>query len=179
MLSDYMDTIEEKADTIEKAVADGDLETYTIEVHSLKSVSKSIGALELSELARELEANGRNSEWGPIIARTPAMLAMYRGLYQVIRPYRTRSEAEDGGQEPVDEQAVRELLGQLIESADTFDSILGEETVAALSKYDFADSWSEEMREVAEAVNRFDYAACRELAQQWLEKLDAKNAEEV
>ncbi len=179
VLSDYMDTIEEKADIIEKAVADGDLETYTIEVHSLKSVSKSIGALELSELARELEANGKNSEWGPIIARTPAMLAMYRGLYSVIQPYHTKSEAAESGKEPVDEQAVRELLGQLIESADTFDSILGEETIAALSKYDFADSWSEEMREAADAVNRFDYAACRELAQRWLEKLDAKKAEEV
>ncbi len=177
VLSDYMDTIEEKADIIEKAVADGDLETYTIEVHSLKSISKSIGALELSELAKDLEENGKNSEWGPIIARTPAMLDMYRGLYQVILPYHTKSGTAEEDRKPIDEQAVKELLRQLVESADTFDSIRGEEVTVELSRYDFSDRWSEEMKEVSDAVNRFDYAAYRELACKWLEKLEEQNTE--
>lgn len=177
VLSDYMDTIEEKADIIEKAVKDGDLETYTIEVHSLKSISKSIGALELSELAKDLESNGKNKEWGPIIARTPALINMYRNLYQVILPYHTRAGEEEKEKEPIDERRVKELLGQLIESVETFDSIRGEEVIAELSKYDFSDSWGEYMKGVSDAMNRFDYAGCKEQASRWLDRLEEKMRE--
>ena len=61
VLSDYRDSIHEKADVIERAATDKDLEMYTIEVHSLKSTSKSIGALELSKLAAELEEDGKDN----------------------------------------------------------------------------------------------------------------------
>ncbi len=172
VLSDYMDTIEEKANIIEKAVADGDLETYTIEVHSLKSISKSIGALELSDLAKDLESNGKNSEWGPIIARTPTLLNMYRNLYQVILPYHTKPEAEEADRRPFDAGEVKALLEQLIESADTFDSIRGEEIVAQLSRYDFSGGWEEQMKGVTDAVNRLDYAGYKERASQWLGRLE-------
>ena len=172
VLSDYMDTIEEKANIIEKAVADGDLETYTIEVHSLKSISKSIGALELSDLAKDLESNGKNSEWGPIIARTPTLLNMYRNLYQVILPYHTKPEAEEADRRSFDAGEVKALLEQLIESADTFDSIRGEEIVAQLSRYDFSGGWEEQMKGVTDAVNRLDYAGYKERASQWLGRLE-------
>ena len=177
ILSDYMDTIEEKADVIEKAVEDGDLETYTIEVHSLKSISKSIGAMELSDLAKDLESNGKNREWGPIIARTPALLTMYRGLYQVIAPYHTVKEQESEEKKPVDSEELTELLNQLSESLDAFDSIRGEEIIAELSKYDLAGSWSEYMKETADAMNEFDYDTCKEKVSQWRSELGEKSQE--
>lgn len=172
VLSDYMDTIEEKANIIEKAVEEEDLETYTIEVHSLKSISKSIGALELSDLAKDLEANGKNSEWGPIIARTPTLLAMYRDLYQVIAPYHTSAGQEPVEKKPVNNSELMELLDQLLESADTYDSIRGEEIVAELSKYDFTGNWSEYMKAAADAVNHLDYDLCKEKVSQWRNELE-------
>ena len=177
VLSDYMDTIEEKADIIEKAVEEGDLETYTIEVHSLKSISKSIGALELSELAKDLEANGKNSEWGPIIARTPVLINMYRNLYQVILPYHTKAGQEEQTKEPVNEKELAELLGQFLESIDTYDSIRGEEILAELSKYEFEDGWNDYMSEVSDAMNHFDYDACKEKASRWYDELAQKMQE--
>ena len=177
VLSDYMDTIEEKADIIEKAVEEGDLETYTIEVHSLKSISKSIGALELSELAKDLEANGKNSEWGPIIARTPALINMYRNLYDVILPYHTKAEQEEEPKKPVDHEKLMELLEQLLDSVNTYDSIRGEEIVEELSKYDFEDDWDHYMTEVADAMNHFDYDGCGEKVSIWLSELVGKTQE--
>ena len=177
VLSDYMDTIEEKADIIEKAVEAEDLETYTIEVHSLKSISKSIGALELSELAKELEANGKNSEWGPIIARTPALLKMYRDLYQVILPYHTAAEQETAPKRPVDDNELAELLDQLIDSIEMYDSIRGEEIIGELSKFDYADNWSDYMNETADAMNRLDYDVCKEKASLWRSELGEKMQE--
>ena len=177
VLSDYMDTIEEKANVIEKAVEEGDLETYTIEVHSLKSTSKSIGAMELSELAKDLESNGKNSEWGPIIARTPALLTMYRNLYQVILPYHTKIEQETEQKQPIRNDELMGLLDQFLDSIDTYDSIRGEEIIAELSKFDFTDSWGDYMKEVADAMNRFDYDACKEKAGKWRSELEEKMQE--
>ncbi len=171
VLSDYMDSIAERADAIERAVDAGDLENYTIEVHALKSISKSIGAEALSELAKDLEMNGKNEEWGPIIARTPMLLEMYCGLYQVIAPYHTGAGQEEQAKEPVDSEKLLTLLEQMVESMETYDSIRAEELTEELSRYDLEESWGEQMRTVAGAVNRLDYDLCRETAQQWLAAL--------
>lgn len=177
VLSDYMDTIEEKANIIEKAVEAGELETYTIEVHSLKSISKSIGAMELSELAKDLELNGKNSEWGPIIARTPTLLDMYRNLYDVILPYHTKAGQEPGEKGAIDDETLKGILEQLLESVITYDSIRGEEIIEELSKYDLAQEWADYMKEVSEAMNRIDYDVCNETVSRWLEQLAAKMQE--
>ena len=177
VLSDYMDTIEEKASVIEKAVEEEDLETYTIEVHSLKSTSKSIGAMELSELAKDLESSGKNKEWGAIIARTPMLLTMYRDLYQVILPYHTAAGQESAQKQPVNNDELMGLLDQFLDSIDTYDSIRGEEIVAELSRFDFTDSWDEYMKETADAMGRFDYDLCKEKASRWRSELVEKMQE--
>ena len=177
VLSDYMDTIEEKANTIEKAVETGDLETYTIEVHALKSSSKSIGAMELSELAKELELNGKSSEWGPIIARTPTLINMYRNLYDVILPYHTKTGQESEEKGSIDDEALKGLLEQLLESVIIYDSIRGEEIIEELSKYDLSQEWIGYMKEVSEAMNRFDYDVCNEAVSRWRDELTKKMQE--
>lgn len=179
VLSDYMDTIEEKADIIEKAVDAGDLETYMIEVHSLKSTSKSIGALELSELAKDLETNGRNKEWGPIIARTPALLSMYRGLYHIIMPYHTVKEEEAGTKKPVDDEELIQLLEQLLDSVSMYDSIRAEEIISQLTEYDFTDSWEGNMQAVSESMDRFDYDVCKNEVILWHRNLKEKMQKEA
>ena len=50
--------IEKNADELEKLLQEGDYENYTIKVHALKSSARLIGAEELSETARKLEAYG-------------------------------------------------------------------------------------------------------------------------
>ena len=179
VLSDYMDAIEEKADIIEKAVKGGDLETYTIEVHSLKSTSKSIGALELSELAEDLETNGKNKEWGPIIARTPALLSMYRGLYHIIMPYHTVKEEEFKEKKPVNDKELIQLLGQLLDSVSMYDSISAEEIISQLAGYDVADRWEEHMQTVTESMERFDYDVCKDEITLWRGELKEKMREKA
>lgn len=174
VLTDYMDTIEEKAQTIEQAVEKRDIDTYTIEVHSLKSTSKSIGAMGLSQLAKNLEENGKNGEWEPIIARTPALLSMYRGLYHIIMPYRTEREQETQDKKPISSGELTKLLNQLFDSVNMYDSIRAEEIIKELSSYDLAGNAEEYMVEVSEAVNRFDYDGCKEKVTQWKGKLQEK-----
>ena len=86
ILADYMECAKEQTEAIERAAAEEDHEAYTIEVHSLKSTSRTIGALELSNMARKLEQSSRNQEWETVRAGTPALLAAYRQICLAIKP---------------------------------------------------------------------------------------------
>ena len=57
-LTQFHDDIQNGADEIERLWKEGDIETYTIRVHGLKSASRVIGATALSEQARRLEELG-------------------------------------------------------------------------------------------------------------------------
>ncbi|MCD7725349.1 MAG: ATP-binding protein [Clostridiales bacterium] len=171
VLSDYRDSIHEKADVIERAVADQDLEMYTIEVHSLKSTSRSIGALRLSELAQELEESGKAGKWEVIVAKTPALLSVYRGLYDAVAPYCREEEVPDAQKKPFLQQEVFILLGQLLDCMNEYDSIRGEETVKMLSEYAFPASGDRYMEQISKAIGRFDYDVCKEVVLKWRQEL--------
>ncbi|MBQ9376186.1 MAG: response regulator [Schwartzia sp.] len=73
-------SIESRANEIERLYREEDYENYTIKVHTLKSVAKAVGAMEISELAAELEAAGKAGDIATIGAGTDALLSIYRGL---------------------------------------------------------------------------------------------------
>lgn len=171
VLSDYRNSIHEKADVIERAAADQDLELYTIEVHSLKSTSKSVGAMELSELARQLEESGRNGDWESIRNRTASLLEAYRELYDIMAPYCRAKEPDAAGTKTPDRKELSVLLGQLADSMDEYDSIRGEELVKRLSEYAYEAPWDSYMEQISKAVGRFDYDICKETALKWKQEL--------
>lgn len=170
VLSDYMDNIEERAKTIEQAVSESNIETYVIETHSLKSTSKSIGALALSQLAEELEACGKSGEWETIVAKTPTLLSMYRDLYDAIAPYRIAKE-ENGEKKVFCKDEILSLLGRLHESMDAYDSAQGEELLKELSKYGYEQKWLDYRDKISKAIGRFDYDICKETIREWKEAL--------
>ena len=79
-LSIFADSVSQKAEKIEKALGAEDIETYTTIVHSLKSSARTVGAVELSELARKLEMAGKDRDISCIRQETPRLLSMYREL---------------------------------------------------------------------------------------------------
>lgn len=170
ILSDFMDSIADKAGMIKRAADERDAETYTIEVHSLKSLSKSIGALELSELARELESRGKQKEWKSILEKTPVLLSLYRKLGEAIAPYHAVRESRQE-KSPFCADEIMILLGRLYDYMEEYDSIQGEEVVRKLSEYEYSAQWSEYMDRLAKAMGSFDYDLCKEEILRWREAL--------
>lgn len=79
-LSVFAGSIQPKSEKIEKALSSGDIVTYTNLVHSLKSSSRTVGATEVSECARALEAAGKNNDTGILEEGTKQLLSMYKEL---------------------------------------------------------------------------------------------------
>ncbi len=79
-LRTYADSVEEKAGQLEACLKEGRADDYTLLMHSLKSMSKSIGALDLHEKAKRLEQAGKEGHIEDLKADTEDFIKEYRKL---------------------------------------------------------------------------------------------------
>ncbi|MBP5200348.1 MAG: response regulator [Schwartzia sp.] len=77
-LAVFASSIRGKSDEIERLWKEEDYETYTLKVHSLKSMARLIGANLLSSLAADLEYAGKHGDVEMIKEKTPTLLSKYR-----------------------------------------------------------------------------------------------------
>ncbi len=94
----FYESIEERSEAIEGYVAQGDWQNYRIAVHSLKSSARLIGALSLSDGAKDLEAAAKGLRVEQIVSRTPALLDLYRSYRWKLGPLFSKEESESDGQ---------------------------------------------------------------------------------
>ena len=79
-LETYAESVDEKAEQILRCLEDKNYEEFALLTHSLKSMSKSIGALRLSEQAAELEKLCKERALDQVLTGTLAFLKEYRDL---------------------------------------------------------------------------------------------------
>lgn len=88
----FYNGIKSKSADIEKFASEKDFNNFTIAVHALKSSAKVIGALELSEKAKELESLGKAVQEkssvmteGEILLKTDSLLVLYRSYLEILK----------------------------------------------------------------------------------------------
>lgn len=85
---EFWKSIDKEADRIEQYACDvedsNNLENYQIKVHALKSTAAMIGAMELSEKAKELEQAARNRDFARIRENNEDLLKEYREYKQIL-----------------------------------------------------------------------------------------------
>ena len=79
-LQTYAESVEDKASQLEESLKEDRMDDYVLLIHSLKSMSKSIGAIDLSEKAKELEQAGREGNRDMLISDTETFVSEYRAL---------------------------------------------------------------------------------------------------
>ncbi len=84
MLNEYASSYEEKSGKINECFSKENWKEYGVYVHALKSTSKMIGAMELSELALRLEEAAKNSEAGIIKEKHELMMKRYEAVTRAI-----------------------------------------------------------------------------------------------
>lgn len=84
-LSVFADSISSKSKKIESALMSEDIEIYTTLVHSLKSSARTIGATDISDLAKKLEAAGKDKNLDFIKENTKDLISLYRSLEEPLR----------------------------------------------------------------------------------------------
>lgn len=172
ILADYYAVIEKKANSIETYVRENNLEAYTIEVHALKSASKLIGALELSQMAARLESCGHAKDWEPIRQETDELLRSYRALIPLLAVY---GKIDDNTEEEIyTGEALIEKLAALYDAVDDFDIDLAQEIAEDLKHAKLEEQQAMLRNKLCEAVDNVAYDEAAEIAEEW--KLYLENA---
>ncbi|MBD5103373.1 MAG: response regulator [Ruminococcaceae bacterium] len=166
VLKEYYCSIEKKHQSIAAHRDEEQWRDYTVEVHSLKSTSKQIGADHLSALAAELERAGNEGNTEYILLHTDEMLDEYLKLKEILRPYFPECE-EDSGDKPPQTADIFELLEKMHEALDNFDTLQIDEVVEQMSRYTFADRQGELFERLKQAAEESDIEVCDEIVTQW------------
>jgi HPt (histidine-containing phosphotransfer) domain-containing protein len=153
---DFCGQIPAKAALIEKYAAEGDIESYTIEVHGLKSSARMIGAKELGEQAAYLEACGHKKELEEIARKTPALMERYRSYLQKLRPAVDDGGVRGGGAF-VSAPILLDELSRLREALKEYDIDAADKWASAAERYEVPQKVRPLLDKVLDAVRAVDY----------------------
>ena len=99
VLAEFLDSAEEKKHNLRQYYSAGDWENYSILVHSLKSVSRTIGAQTLSETAASLEKAGREGDTDTLSRLHEPMMRQYASLTDALEVWlRSGKQVPDTGE---------------------------------------------------------------------------------
>lgn len=134
--------IDSKANKIEQCLKEGLISDYVIEVHALKSSALLIGAVPLSEAAKELEDYGKQGKTEVLEEKTPDVLTMYRDLKNILRPYAEKEE--DAKKEFSDGEWIT-ALQQIHQCIEQFDLDGVDQIMEQLEEYQVPECIRESM----------------------------------
>ncbi len=87
VLAEFLNSAEEKRQNLRQYYSAGDWRNYSVLVHSLKSISRTIGAQELSEAAAALEKAARENDTGTLFRMHEPMMRQYGRLTDTLEAW--------------------------------------------------------------------------------------------
>lgn len=167
VLKDYYRVIEKKTRQIKEAEQNEDWSTYTIEVHALKSASRQVGAMSLSEKAAALEEAGNKKDGARIHRDTDDMLEEYMNYIQVLEPFCKEEEKKVESLGAIPRERLEELFADLRAAIEDLDMDRMEEAGNAMKKYSFSGEQGKLFEQMLEAIENIDVDACEEIMVEW------------
>lgn len=167
VLREYYGAIDKKSGLVEEYVKTERWRDYTIEVHSLKSTSKQIGASHVSELAAALEKAGNDGNIEFIKNNTEEMLSEYRDLKKLLQPYFSDDNAKE--RRYAEQSEIIEMLDEMQEAIDNFDTLQIDEVIDKMSGFDYSDEQQACFESLKQAAEISDIDSCAEAAARWRE----------
>ena len=139
ILEMYVRKGEEKRAQINSLAEKEDWKNYIIEVHALKSTSLSIGAVELSELAKKLELAGKAGDYDTIVKENDALCELYKQVISEGAKLVNERKALEGPQDENSadstvENITAEKLGEYISAIDEFCSDFDDDGIITKAK---------------------------------------------
>lgn len=146
---------------IEAALAESDIENYTILVHAIKSNAKMIGATDLGTRFEELEMAGKANDKAAIDAKTAPALQAYAELVANLQPLGEMEQIRAADE--IDADEARKVADALLAALDDFDDELSAKLVAKLAGYPFRITQRSRLREAADFIGDFMYDEAAEI----------------
>lgn len=167
ILKEFYMAIDRRANIIKNSFNEKNYEIFTIEVHSLKSTSKQIGADSLSAFAAQMEKAGHEGNISYIASNIDALLFDYHNLQEKLRQV-FEHEIEKDMSVDADKSNTISCIDELLTALEEIDSLAIEEALSKFNKYIFVDDNEREfLEQIRKASDDFDIDICAELARKW------------
>ncbi|MDR1030996.1 MAG: response regulator [Treponema sp.] len=153
----------EKIDQLNACIAAGDMDLYTIYVHSIKGTAATIGAQALSEQAKALEAAGRAGDTayieqhhGPFLQYLAKLI---EGINHALQVYGPQPESIEGGAgvELMDRAVLVQELEALKAALDRFDVGKVDESIGRLQQENWGEPVNSSLAAIARHILLSDY----------------------
>lgn len=172
ILALYVKKGAEKREQIDSLFNSKDWKNYIIEVHALKSTSMSIGAIRLSELAKELESAGKAENYGVIERKNGELLKLYGELIDIASEYlggfesETQTQEESAELSDIPSDTLDDYIRRAKEACAGFDGDTMAEIAREVSAFSYnGEPLKDYFGKAAELAEDFEYeAAAAEIA---------------
>ena len=134
----------------------GDLGLYATYVHALKSASASIGAVEVADLAKQLEMAAKRGDADFLQQHTEAFLRDFTKILENIG-YIITAQHSGSPAESLSDTELQTALHELKEALDTLDGVAADALLGRLRKHKSDETTAEAIRQIADHVLLCDY----------------------
>jgi len=156
VLDNFYTTIPRKVDLIRKYGEEERLKEYTLEVHTLKSSARMIGAMKLSELAQYLEDCGNAGKLEEIHNNFESLLEMLMSFRRILKPYIFVDEKQESQKEEVNILEIVDKLVLLKSSMEILDLDKADELIKKLDSVKIPEQMKESYGILKEFVANVD-----------------------
>ena len=169
MLRDFADI--ERADHIRDYYDMKDTENYRINVHSLKSTARTVGADTISEEAQKLEEAARDGNAGYIVSCNETLISDYRKLAGRINEILEGKRNEKKQHIIIERDEMIQLLEKARDCAQIMDMDGTDEAVGRLAEVELDASLEEGLRKLRKAGNELEFEGIEAAAGEMLDIL--------
>ncbi len=163
ILKDFAMSLHDKQALINKLANDEDIGRFTIEVHSLKSVSKTIGAVTLSEKALELERLGHARDISAVGNKLNSLNFEIECLMEDLKPFAGKEDISIK-RVPLNREKALEKLKAVYDAADDFDYETARDAIVSLGEYLYPEYVEALYQKMHESIENIDYDETRKKA---------------
>lgn len=158
-LWEFLITIPNRADAIEKYVEEMDYRNFTVAVHALKSNARLIGAMKLSDEAAYLEQCGNSEDTEQIREKAPHLLKLYRSYEEKLEPLRENHVVPEEELLDISETDFAGALKDMRELIGVFDYDNAYSIMKMLEGYKVPDKYKEKWSRIEELMAEVDLDA--------------------
>jgi len=141
----------------------GDLRSFSISIHAMKSALSTIGAMSLSEAALRLETAAKGNDIRFCAQRFPPFRDKLLKLHEDLSVVFPKNAKAKSGRKSGDAAYLKKQIEKALAAAADFDSDAGYYVINDLLTYDFGDKNNALLENTAAAFNDFRYEAAAEL----------------
>lgn len=141
-----------------------DMKLFITHTHAMKSSSRNIGAVEVSELFKKMEFAGKDNDMDTIEAKLPASLEALEELQKNLKDYLENGNSDLEADAP-DVFIIKKMKNALDDmDTDTFDELLDE-----ISTADYNEDVMSLIEEMQDAYDSFDFSRVDEILDELME----------